>query len=260
MPQALRTIEPRKRGDAVRQVVGAANPMPMLRALRCGCNFGPAPGFSEARPLRDSGELGSLGRTAARARRGAHRHVKARRRNGRDQTGEQVVRLAQAGPVLRDKLIEHRLLGPTARVAVGRAYRGRRGGGTGVLRATKSRLCWARFGRHRPRISPYAWRMSSAPTLHRENVLDILRANASDLGRFNVRSLALFGSVARDDATASSDVDVLVDFEGSATFDRYMGLKFYIEDLLGCRVDLVTRQALRDELRSAVEAEAIRVA
>ena len=73
-------------------------------------------------------------------------------------------------------------------------------------------------------------------------------------------SLSLFGSVARGDATASSDVDLLVRFNGPATFDRYMDLKLFLEDLLGRRVDLVTEQALRKELRARVEQELLRVA
>jgi hypothetical protein len=53
---------------------------------------------------------------------------------------------------------------------------------------------------------------------------------------------------------------VLVEFEGRATFDRYMGLKLFLEDLFGCRVDLVTRKALRRRLRSSVDRDAVRVA
>jgi uncharacterized protein len=102
--------------------------------------------------------------------------------------------------------------------------------------------------------------MPSDQPLRRERVIATLRAHAADLNGFGVRAIALFGSVARDEATDASDLDVLVDFEGSATFDRYMGLKFFIEDLLGCRVDLVTRRALREELRPIVEREAVRVA
>jgi len=48
--------------------------------------------------------------------------------------------------------------------------------------------------------------------------------------RFGVRDLAVFGSVARGDASNASDLDVLVDFVGSATFDGYMGLKLFLED------------------------------
>ncbi len=78
--------------------------------------------------------------------------------------------------------------------------------------------------------------------------------------RFGVRDLSVFGSVARGEATAASDVDVLVDFEGPTTFDGYMGLKLLLEDALGTRVDLVARPALRARLRPRIEAEARRVA
>ena len=78
--------------------------------------------------------------------------------------------------------------------------------------------------------------------------------------QFGVRSLALFGSVARDEATAASDVDILVEFETPPGFDGYMGLMFRLEDLLGCRVDLVMETALEPCARPVVEQEAIRVA
>ncbi len=77
--------------------------------------------------------------------------------------------------------------------------------------------------------------------------------------QFGVRQLALFGSVARDTATAQSDVDVLVSFNGPATSARFFGVKFYLEDLMGRPVDLVTDKALRPELRSYVEREAVSV-
>jgi hypothetical protein len=72
--------------------------------------------------------------------------------------------------------------------------------------------------------------------------------------------MAVFGSHARDEARPGSDVDILVDFNGPATFDGYMNLKFYLEDLLGCSVDLVTQKAVRPELRSYIEKDAISVA
>lgn len=77
--------------------------------------------------------------------------------------------------------------------------------------------------------------------------------------RFNVRDVALFGSVARGESRPDSDVDVLVEFEGSPTFDGYMGTRFYLEDLLGVKVDLVTTGGLRPELRQSIEREAIHV-
>jgi predicted nucleotidyltransferase len=87
----------------------------------------------------------------------------------------------------------------------------------------------------------------------REHVPEIRR-------RFGVADLAVFGSLARNEAHLGSDVDVLVTFASSPDFDRFMDLKFYLEDLLGVRVDLVTRSALRPELRPQIEGEAIHVA
>jgi len=78
--------------------------------------------------------------------------------------------------------------------------------------------------------------------------------------RFAIRRLALFGSTARDDASDQSDIDMLVVFEGPATLRAYMGLKQYIEDVLHCPVDLVTEQALREELRGYVEKDLVDVA
>jgi predicted nucleotidyltransferase len=77
--------------------------------------------------------------------------------------------------------------------------------------------------------------------------------------RFGVTDLALFGSTVRDAAGEGSDVDILVGFDGPATSERYFGVQFYLEDVLGCPVDLVTEKALRPELRPYVEREAVHV-
>ena len=77
--------------------------------------------------------------------------------------------------------------------------------------------------------------------------------------QFGVTQLAVFGSTARDAAGAGSDIDILVGFDGPATSDRYFGVQFYLEDLLGRPVDLVTEKALRSELRPFIEKEALRV-
>jgi predicted nucleotidyltransferase len=74
--------------------------------------------------------------------------------------------------------------------------------------------------------------------------------------RYGVTKLALFGSTARDTARATSDVDILVAFDGPATSERYFGVQFYLEDLFGCPVDLVTEKALRPDLRPFIEKEA----
>ncbi|GAA3975681.1 nucleotidyltransferase family protein [Allohahella marinimesophila] len=94
----------------------------------------------------------------------------------------------------------------------------------------------------------------------RQAVLQLLVDHKQILAsRFGVKAIALFGSVARNAATESSDIDVLVDFDGAASSSRYFGVQFYLEDLFGCIVDLVTTKALRPELRPYVEREAIHV-
>lgn len=96
--------------------------------------------------------------------------------------------------------------------------------------------------------------------MNRKQILRRLREHKPTLAqRFGVLELALFGSVARDRAEKESDVDILVHFDGPATSKRYFGVQFYIEDLLGRPVDLVTSRALRKELRPFVEREAIDV-
>ena len=77
--------------------------------------------------------------------------------------------------------------------------------------------------------------------------------------RYGVTSLALFGSTVRGAARSDSDIDILVAFDGPATSERYFGVQFYLEDLLGHSVDLVTEKALRAELRPFIEKEAVRV-
>jgi len=96
--------------------------------------------------------------------------------------------------------------------------------------------------------------------MRREQVIKMLDAHKATLSeRFGVTDLALFGSTARDTAGEGSDVDILVSFDGPASSKRYFGVQFYIEDLLGCPVDLVTDKALRPELRPYVERDAIHV-
>ena len=96
--------------------------------------------------------------------------------------------------------------------------------------------------------------------MKRLNTLTLLRTIKPILAQqFGVTQLALFGSIARDEARDDSDVDILVSFDGPATSKRYFGVQFYLEDQLGCPVDLVTEKALRPELRPFIEKEAIHV-
>ncbi|MEL7076103.1 MAG: nucleotidyltransferase family protein [Cyanobacteria bacterium J06648_1] len=95
--------------------------------------------------------------------------------------------------------------------------------------------------------------------LSSDDVLKTLAQNHQAIHKLGVRSLALFASVAVDHATASSDLDFLVEFEGATTFDRYMDLKFFLEDLFQMPVDLVTKHFLKPEISQKVLEEAIYV-
>ncbi|HEX3006051.1 MAG TPA: nucleotidyltransferase family protein [Bacteroidales bacterium] len=71
--------------------------------------------------------------------------------------------------------------------------------------------------------------------------------------KFGVKRIGIFGSFARGEERESSDLDVLVVFEeGQKTFDNYMDLKFYLEDLFGREVDLVTEKALKPQLKDII--------
>ncbi|MEL6553486.1 MAG: nucleotidyltransferase family protein [Cyanobacteria bacterium J06621_11] len=96
--------------------------------------------------------------------------------------------------------------------------------------------------------------------LSRQFVVTRLQESLDAIRSFKVKSLELFGSVARDEATPNSDLDFLVEFEGTATLRGYMGLKFFLEELFGCSVDLVSRKKLKPLIRETVLKEAIRVA
>jgi predicted nucleotidyltransferase len=92
----------------------------------------------------------------------------------------------------------------------------------------------------------------------RDQVIAILKSNQAAFRRFEVISLALFGSAARNRMRRNSDVDILVQFE-HATWANYIGLKIYLEDLLGRKVDLVTPKAIRPATRMSIEKDLLYV-
>ena len=95
----------------------------------------------------------------------------------------------------------------------------------------------------------------------RSHAQQLITARSAEIRRrFAVHELSLFGSTARDEASNESDVDILVAFDGKATFDIYMNLKFFLEEILGAKVDLVTVNGMKEEIRSSVRQEAVRVA
>ena len=97
--------------------------------------------------------------------------------------------------------------------------------------------------------------------MKREEVLQKLSPYRKELKkRYGVSSLFLFGSVARNEAGPGSDVDLFVEFKTPIGLFDFVGLQQELEELLGCKVDLGTKQSLKLQIKDKVLEEAIRVA
>jgi len=97
--------------------------------------------------------------------------------------------------------------------------------------------------------------------MRKHEALNLLETHKQEIVRkFDIKHLAMFGSTARDEARDDSDVDVLVEFEGAATFDKFMGLQVYLESLFGTGIDLTTPSAIRPRMRSHIEKDLVYVA
>ncbi len=96
--------------------------------------------------------------------------------------------------------------------------------------------------------------------MKQEIVLQILKQKTAELStKFGVNSLLLFGSVARNEATAASDVDLLVEFNRPVGYFGLFALQDYLEKLLGCPVDLGTPDSLKPYIKERIMGELIRV-
>lgn len=91
-------------------------------------------------------------------------------------------------------------------------------------------------------------------------IFKLLAEHKAELERFGVKSLSLFGSFARNEATPTSDVDILVEFSRPVGYFGYMDLKEFLEKLLQKKVDLATPDALKRQLRDRILSEAVRAA
>lgn len=94
--------------------------------------------------------------------------------------------------------------------------------------------------------------------MNKQQVLDIVKAHQDQLNDFAVKELFLFGSVARGEETENSDIDFLVDFAHPVGLFTLLRLKSYLENLLGCAVDIGTPDSLRPHLKETVLKEVIR--
>ncbi|MBI4870810.1 MAG: nucleotidyltransferase family protein [Candidatus Riflebacteria bacterium] len=92
----------------------------------------------------------------------------------------------------------------------------------------------------------------------RDEILRMLQQHGDTIRSYDVRSLSVFGSAARDECSEGSDLDLLVEFQ-KKSFDAYMDLRDFLQQLFGCKVDLVPVDCVKPRLRPHVLAEAIRV-
>ncbi|WPD23146.1 MAG: nucleotidyltransferase family protein [Candidatus Electrothrix scaldis] len=95
--------------------------------------------------------------------------------------------------------------------------------------------------------------------MRKNSILATLKDEKEHIERcFSVNSIGLFGSFARDDIHSKSDIDILVTFS-EPTFNHYMELKFYLEDLFGRPVDLVMEQTVKKRLKKMIQQETLYV-
>ncbi|HET8676476.1 MAG TPA: nucleotidyltransferase family protein [Blastocatellia bacterium] len=92
--------------------------------------------------------------------------------------------------------------------------------------------------------------------MNRDEILRRLEENREAIRSYGVRRLGLFGSFAREEATESSDLDFVVEFE-KKSFDAYMDLKEFLEELFKCRIDLVLADAIKPRLQATILGEAV---
>lgn len=92
----------------------------------------------------------------------------------------------------------------------------------------------------------------------RREIINLLEKNRERIKSFGVKEIGVFGSVARGEQTEKSDVDVLVELE-KETFDAYMRLMFFLEDLFERKVDLVMKDSIKPLIKDRILSETIYV-
>lgn len=89
--------------------------------------------------------------------------------------------------------------------------------------------------------------------LTHKTILNKLEENSAKIKKYGVKQIGIFGSYLRNEQKSMRDIDILVEFEKSkTTFDNYMDLKFFLEDLFKCKVYLVTNEAIKPDLKSYI--------
>lgn len=93
-----------------------------------------------------------------------------------------------------------------------------------------------------------------------KDIEEKIKEQSSSLLQLKVKTLSIFGSVVKESATEKSDIDILVEFSEPVGFFEFLDVKYFLEDLLGTEVDLVTKDALHPRLKENILKEAVRVA
>lgn len=93
-----------------------------------------------------------------------------------------------------------------------------------------------------------------------ETALKVLAKHRAELRTLKVKSLAIFGSVARNEARKGSDIDIIIEFSEAIGYFHFFDVKTFLERILKCKVDLVTADAVRPEFREQIEKEKINAA
>lgn len=87
-----------------------------------------------------------------------------------------------------------------------------------------------------------------------KDIFDLIDLHKSEIANYGAKSIGLFGSFTSNSVTASSDVDLIVDFEaGKKNYDNFINLAFYLESLFGRRVELLTQASLSKHLKPLIE-------
>ena len=94
--------------------------------------------------------------------------------------------------------------------------------------------------------------------MNADTIIEMLLSNKTQLKKYSVRKIGLFGSFLHGDESDNSDIDFLVEFF-EKSFDNYMDLKFFLEELFKRPVDLVTHKALKRQLRDKILGEVMYV-
>ena len=89
--------------------------------------------------------------------------------------------------------------------------------------------------------------------MEKQEVLTTLKKNKNKLKKFGVKKIGLFGSYSKETQNKGSDIDFVVEFEeGQKSFDNFMDLKFFLEDLFNKEIDLVTRESIKQEFKDSI--------